>query len=365
MQSLRSDADKDPVEGSPLEEVGTPALVVDLDRFEANVAAAADLTRGTGTVLRPHVKAHRTPGLALRQLGPEAPGVTCATVGEAEAMVDAGIDDVLLANEFVNSALLARIARLAGRARMTVAVDSHDGVVALASAAAAAGTTVGALVDLEVGLERCGVPDAPAARDLATAVARERGLRFAGLMGYEGRFPTPDPDRSATRRAYDLLAEAKETLEGAGLPVETVSSAGTSTLLEAVAHPVVTEAQAGTYAFMEPDLLGLGLPFRPALRVLASVISRSGTRVVLGAGKKSFSCDRGLPVMETEGVQVLGTHEEHTVLHWEGDPPDLGSSVALIPSHVPLTFNLHDMVWLARGDRIEDRLPISARGRSG
>jgi len=151
--------------------------------------------------------------------------------------------------------------------------------------------------------------------------------------------------------------------EDAGIGVNSVSSAGTSTLREAVADPVVTEVQAGTYALMEPDLGVLDLPFRPALRVEAGGREPRPGRVVLAAGKKSFSCDRGLPVVEA-ARQVIAVNEEHTVLEWEGSLPALGSRVTIVPSHVPLTFNLHDAVWLCRGDEVVDRLPIAARGRS-
>src|SRR5207253_7860420 len=137
-----------------------------------------------------------------------------------------------------------------------------------------------------------------------------------------------------------LLAEAKAAVEDAGVAVALVTSAGTSTLREAVADPVVTEVQAGTYAFMEPDLAVLDLPFRPALRVEAVVVSRAPKRVVLAAGKKSYSSDRGLPVVGA-ARQVTAVNEEHTVLEWEGSLPELGSRVSIVPSHVPLTFNLH------------------------
>jgi D-serine deaminase-like pyridoxal phosphate-dependent protein len=341
----------------------TPALLVDLDRFEANVGAAAGMVRGTGTHLRPHAKTHRTPGLALRQLGPEAPGVTCATVGEAEVMVDAGVTDVLVANELVVPAQLERVAVLARTARVSVAVDSWGGLEAMSAAAGSAETTLGAVVDVDVGLGRCGVADAGAARALSLAVVAERHLRFDGLMGYEGRFADPAGPRDRVSAAYALLAEAKAGVEDGGIAVELVTSAGTSTLRDAVADPVVTEVQAGTYAFMEPDLAVLDLPFRPALRVEAVVVSRAPGRVVLAAGKKSFSCDRGLPVVDA-ARQVIAVNEEHTLLEWEGSLPALGSRVTIVPSHVPLTFNLHDAVWLCRGDEVVDRLPIAARGRS-
>src|SRR5215475_4908802 len=215
----------------------SPVLVVDMGAFEANVAAAERWCHGTAKRIRPHVKAHRTPVLALRQLTPGTSGLTCATVGEAEAMVDAGAGDVLVANEVVDPGKLGRLAALARRAAVGTAIDAPEAAEALGAAARAAGSTVAVLVDIDVGLGRCGVPGPAEAVKLGTVAGQTPGLRRAGL------------------------------------PVDTVSSAGTSTLREALADPVITEIQAGTYALMEADLDGLGLPFGRALSVVATVIS--------------------------------------------------------------------------------------------
>jgi D-serine deaminase-like pyridoxal phosphate-dependent protein len=152
-------------------------------------------------------------------------------------------------------------------------------------------------------------------------------------------------------------------LEQAGFEVRTVSTGGTSTLREALASSTATEIQAGTYALWEPDLDGLGLPFRQAVTVRATVISRGRGHVVLDAGRKSIGSDYGEPVPLGPGL-VTGFHEEHTVLAWEGPMPEIGSTVVLRPRHVRTTFNLHDRVWLADGDEIVDRFPVAARGRS-
>jgi len=341
----------------------SPALVVDLAAFEANVAAADELFRGSAKRLRPHVKTHRTPALARRQLTAATAGLTCATVGEAEEMVAAGAGDVLLANELIQPGKLARLAALARRARVTAAVDSAEGVLALGQAARAA--EVGVLVDVDVGLGRCGVADPDAAVELGRLVARTPGLRLAGIMGYEGRLRADRADRArAVSLAYRRLAETRAAFDRAGLEAGTVSSAGTSTLAEALADPTVTEIQAGTYALMETDLDGLGLPFTPACSVVATVISRSGDRAVLDVGRKSIACDYGPPAPLAAGTTVESIHEEHTTLRCGGAPPALGERVALRPGHVRLTFNLHDVVWLACGDGSYERAAVSARGRS-
>jgi D-serine deaminase-like pyridoxal phosphate-dependent protein len=348
-----------------LEDLPSPALIVDLDAFEGNNAAAAGLLRGSGTCLRPHVKTHRTPGLAVRQLGPHTQGVTCATVGEAEAMVEAGIDDVFLANEIISPDKAGRLARLARDAQVALAVDSQPGVDVIAAAAGCAAATVGVLVDVDVGLARCGVRGPDQAVELGRAVASTPRLRLEGIMGYEGRLRAANPERGQrVGQATARLAAVREAFAAAGLAAKVVSSAGTSTFLQAVADPAITEIQAGTYALMEADLQGLGLPFVPALTVSATVISRAPGRVVLDAGRKSISCDYGPPDPLPPDATLTAINEEHTTLQWDGPLPELGTRVELRPRHVRLTFNLHDDVWLARGGKVVDRLPVAARGRS-
>jgi D-serine deaminase-like pyridoxal phosphate-dependent protein len=343
----------------------SPALVVDLAAFEANVAAADGLLRGSSKRLRPHVKTHRTPALARRQLTAATVGITCATVGEAEEMVAAGVDDVLVANEVVRPDKLARLAALAGQARVAVVVDSAMGALALGGAARAVAAEMRVLIDVDVGLGRCGVAGPGEAVELARLVERTPGLRLAGIMGYEGRLRAGRADRAeAISRAYQQLARTKEAFEHAGLEVGAVSSAGTSTLVEALADPTITEIQAGTYVLMETDLDGLQLPFSPAYSVVATVISRSGDRAVLDVGRKSIACDYGPPAPLLAGAALESIHEEHTTLRFDAAPPALGERIALRPGHVRLTFNLHDFVWLECHDGSYERAHVRARGRS-
>ena len=343
----------------------TPALVVDLDIFEANVAAMAQMLVGTGKTLRPHVKTHRTPEFARRQLGGPAVGITCATVGEAEAMVEAGIDDVLVANEVVEPGKLARLASLARRARIAVAVDDREPVAALSRAASQVGATVDVLIDVDVLLHRCGVGSAEEAVALAGAVARSPGLRLRGIMGYEGRVRLGEEDRAGKiARAYALMAEVVTALRGAGFPVEVVSGAGTSTLREALADPTITEVQAGVYALMEPELLNLGLPFRCAFAIRGTVISRHPGRIVLDIGRRSVGMEYGPPLPIGFTVTDLAISDEHTRIAMSDPLPALGSRLDMVPGQIRTTFNLHDEVWVSRGGRLIDRWPISARGSS-
>jgi D-serine deaminase-like pyridoxal phosphate-dependent protein len=345
--------------------LSTPALVVDLDVFEANVAAMEAMLAGTGTTVRPHVKTHRTPELARRQLGGSAIGVTCATVGEAEAMVEAGIDDVLLANEIVDPRKIARLVALTDRARVAVAADAAEPVASLAEEAARMGATIEVLIDVDVLLHRCGVETVDNAIELARAIERGPNLRLRGIMGYEGRLRPGEADRlGRIARAYGKLAEVRDALVGAGFPVEVVSAAGTSTLAEAVADPVITELQAGVYALMEPELLVPDSPFRCAVAIRGTVISSHPDRVVLDIGRRVVGMEYGPPVPVGFSAVRIAISDEHATIEQPDPFPGLGDVCDLWPGQIRTTFNLHDQVWVARGGQLVDRWPVTARGSS-
>jgi D-threonine aldolase len=345
--------------------LSTPALVVDLDIFESNIAAMTSLLEGTGKTVRPHVKTHRTPELARRQLGGVAVGVTCATVGEAEAMVDAGIDDVFVANEVVDRRKIARLVALARRARVAVAADDAQPVLDLSQAAARVGATIDVMIDVDIQLHRCGVESPAAALDLARAIDRSAGLRLRGLMGYEGRLRIGDTDRATKiASAYTRLAEARQVLLDDGFPVDVVSAAGTSTLREAIADPVITEIQAGVYSLMEPQLIGPTLPFRCAAAIRGTVISRHRDRIVLDVGRRVVGMEYGPPVPIGFVARRIAISDEHATIEMDDPLPALGTECDLAPGQIRTTFNLHDDVWVTRGGRIVDRWPISARGSS-
>ncbi len=345
--------------------LSTPALIVDLDVFESNVGAMNELLRGTGKTVRPHVKTHRTPELARRQLGEHAVGVTCATVGEAEVMVAAGILDVLIANEVVDEAKLARVAELAHIAQVVISADDPAPVEALSRAAVRAGVTVGVLVDVDVLLHRCGVVSVPEALALARVIEALPGVRLAGVMGYEGRVRLNTERREARiAGAYSFLHEVHDALVGAGHQVEVVSTAGTSTIREALADPYVTEVQAGVYALMESELLVMDLPFHCAVTVRGTVISRHPNHFVADVGRRVVGVEYGPPIPVGIEATSVALSDEHATVTMTGDPPTLGSHVDFIPGQIRTTFNLHDHVWVSRGGEIVDYWPVSARGAS-
>lgn len=348
-------------------DVPTPALLVDVAAMTRNIERMVRYFAQRPSKLRPHFKAHKTPEIARRQLAAGACiGLTCATVAEAEVAAPL-VGDLLIANEIVDDDHCARVARLASRSTVTVAVDSETGVTRLAGAAAAAGTTVGVLVDVNVGQNRCGTAPGESAVVLARLVAAMAGLRLRGVMGYEGHLqPVRDrPEREArAREAMGELCATAELVRAAGLPCDVVSGGGSGTYDISGDVPGVTEIQAGSYVLMDTDYAAVGLPFEPALSVVGTIVSRSGDRVVADCGHKALTTDHGLPLVKgVAGARVTALNDEHAVLHMPvARELVVGDRVELLPSHVDPTMNLHDACYAVDEDGSIDVWPILARG---
>jgi D-serine deaminase-like pyridoxal phosphate-dependent protein len=272
---------------------------------------------------------------------------------------------VLIANEVVGAAKLARIVELAHRATVAIAADDPEPVEALSRAAAPAGVTVGVLIDVDVLLHRCGVSSIPEAIALARTIESAPGVRLVGVMGYEGRVRLGAEQRDERiAGAYRTLSKTCAALLEAGFPVEVVSAAGTSTLREAIADPSITEIQAGVYALMEPELLAMELPFRCAVTVRGTVISRHPGRFVADVGRRAVGVEYGPPAPVGVEATDVAMSDEHATVTVAGPPPPLSSQVDFIPGQIRTTFNLHDRVWVSRGGEIIDCWPVSARGGS-
>jgi D-serine deaminase-like pyridoxal phosphate-dependent protein len=357
------------VKPATLADVPTPALIVDLAALDRNIARMARFFADGACRLRPHVKAHKTPAIARRQIAAgSCAGLTCATLREAEA-VAAFCDDILIANEIVTADKVSRAAVLASASRrVTVAVDSVEGVEALASAADAAGVTLGVLVDVNVGQMRCGVLPGEPALALASRVSNTRGLELRGVMGYEGHVqPVRDrAERTAqAQRAMASLVETAAQMRAAGLPCDIVSAGGTGTYDISGRVAGVTEIQAGSYALMDTDYGDVGVPFEQAFFVLGTIVSRpAADRCVADAGHKSTTKDHALPrVHGVDGAVVTSLNDEHaTIAIPPGSTIRIGDRVRLVPSHTDPTMNLHDALYVFEGERVVDVWPIAARG---
>ncbi len=327
-------------------DLSTPALLIDADALDFNLATMAAVHPGSR--LRPHVKAHKCTSLAAAQYAQGHHSFTCATPREVLGMAAANLgDDLLLANETLDPARLAAMAKAQDNALITVAVDSNETL----DAAAAAGLKY-VLIDVNVGLPRCGCLPGEAGH-LADR-ARDRGLVVRGVMGYEGHLMAM-ADRTAQRAR---VAEAMEKLMVASLLVggEIISAGGTDTY---DLHDQVNEIQAGTYALMDTYYGGRGHPFQQACFVLATVISANDEWAVADAGTKTQGMDHGNPAIEGSVVRFLS--DEH-VTFVPPTRPALGDRVKLIPAHIDPTMTMHEAAFVVRGDEVIDRWPIDLRG---
>ncbi len=357
-----------PLPGTPLEEIDTPALVVDLDAAENNIKTLQRWCDENDVAARPHVKTHKSPYWALKQVEAGAIGVCAAKVGEAEAMVAGGVQDVLVANQIVGPVKIPRLVALAHRARIGVAVDHPENVKDLSRAASKEGVEIGVLVDVNVKIDRTGVEPGEPTVELVRKVADSPGLRFDGIMGYEGHVsPKDQAETNAVELWIGKLEAAIIAVEEAGYPVRVVSGAGTSTYRASGSHERVTEVQCGTYVFMDGAYGPESPEFTNALTVIAQVMSRPVPhRAVLDIGLKSMSVDSGLPqVMSRPGAAIEKLAEEHGILslHGQARNLDVGDRVSLLPMHGDTTINLHSHYFCVRKGILEDVVPITARGR--
>jgi D-serine deaminase-like pyridoxal phosphate-dependent protein len=357
--------------GMPLADADTPALILDLDAFERNLATMAEVARGLR--LRPHAKSHKCPEIAKRQVAAGAVGVCCQKVSEAEALVDGGVGDVLIANEVVGRAKLARIATLAKRARLSVCVDDAENARDLDAAARAAGVRLDVLVEVDVGAQRCGVAPGAPALGLARVVSGCENLRFAGLQAYQGaaqHLRSIGERRAAIAQAIEKARATRDLIEDEGLDCEVVTGAGTGSFLFEQASGVYTELQPGSYVFMDADYgrnSWEGFPrFEQSLYVWTTVMSTPAPgRAVVDAGLKAHSVDSGMPlVVGRPGVEYVKASDEHGVLKVAAGAraPALGAKLRLIPGHCDPTVNLYDWLVAVRGERVEALWPVAARG---
>jgi D-serine deaminase-like pyridoxal phosphate-dependent protein len=346
------------------DDLETPALIVDLDVMEANLERMAAFFRKIPAKLRPHFKNHKCPDLAWRQLDAGAIGITCATVREAECLVHHGVRSVLLANEIVDAGKIRRFVDLARRAEAIVCIDDEKIAAELAREARNRHTQVSVLVDVDTGLHRCGVPPGEPAIRLACAAAG-LGLRFRGLMGYEGHVlrKPPGPEKEeAVAAAMAPLIETKACLERNGMPVEIVSVGGTGTYSLSGRYPGVTEIQAGSYLFMDTDYQQCCADFTPALTLLTTVISKTeAERVVTDAGLKALSCERGVPaVKDLPGLKTRRLTAEHGIIDLvdPSAPVQVGDRIEMWVHYSDATVNLHERIYGIRGGLVEEVLRV-------
>lgn len=356
--------------GDYKDQLDTPVLLIDLDIMESNIAKMADYFSKVKANLRPHTKTHKTPILAHKQINAGAIGVTCAKLGEAEIMVSSGINDILIANEVISEKKILKLAGLARHADIMVAVDDPSNVENLSNAMQMMKAKLRILVEVNTGMNRCGVLPGKPALELARIVSRSKNLIFSGLMGYEGHTVTiPDFDerKRETEKSLALLIETKELIEKEGIEVEILSGGGTGTYNITGEYPGITEVQAGSYIFMDTYYRNVLQDFDCALTILTTVISRPDSNtVIVDAGLKSVTKELGIPeVKNIDGAKLVSLSEEHGKIDMSESNVNLkpGDKIELIPSHCCTTINLHDQFYGIRNDRLEAIWHIAGRGK--
>ncbi|CAH2399449.1 D-TA family PLP-dependent enzyme [Mesorhizobium ventifaucium] len=349
-----------------IDDLDTPAILIDVDRAEANIARAQAHADRHGLKLRPHIKTHKLPYWAKKQIAAGAVGITCQKIGEAEVMADAGLTDIFLPYNILGRAKLERLKALHGRVTVSVTSDSMETLAGLAATFTDPGQPLQVLVECDTGMGRCGVQSASEAVALAREIDKARGLAFGGLMTY------PAAGRAAEAEAW--LADARQALAASGLACQRISSGGTPDMWRASEASVVTEYRPGTYIYLDRYQVakGVGSLDDCALTVLSTVVSHpTSTRAILDAGSKALSSDTlGLPdfgeLLGVPGATVTGLSEEHGNVTLSGDAKlRIGERVRIVPDHCCVVSNLFDEVHLIAGERVLETLPVAARGRMG
>ena len=363
-----------------INELDTPALIVDLDTLRHNIDDMAAFAAEHNIRLRPHAKTHKTPQIGQMQLAAGAIGLTVAKLSEAEVFIEAGCRELLVAYPLVGAAKHGRLIELCRRASITTLVDHIDIAEGLSRTMSAASLELAVMVEVDTGLGRCGVAPGKPARDLALALARLPNLRFVGLLTHEGHAQLaggPDVVRSTGISAGEMMVETAELIRRSGLEVPIISVGLTATAKITATVEGVTETRPGIYVFYDRSeaLHQVVPPERCAARVLATVATRpAAERIILDAGTKALTSDRagisppvaghGLVIDHPDWVIDRLSEEHGAVIIPADDPVRIGDRVQIIPNHICPVVNLFDEMQVTRGDQVIDQWAVAARGKS-
>jgi D-serine deaminase-like pyridoxal phosphate-dependent protein len=353
-------------------QLDTPALLIDLDAFEANIADVMEVVKKQQIAWRPHAKCHKSAGVGKKLVAAGAIGLTCAKLGEAEVFAAAGIRDLLIANMLVGPAKVARLVELRKIADPIVCFDDLAQAEPISAAMAAAGLKVRAILEVDIGLSRVGVQPGEPMLKLAQAVAKLPGIEFVGVMGYEGHLLLIEDQAEKElriREALGVLAAQRQVLEQAGLRCEIVSCGGTGSFAYCSTQTGITEIQCGGAIFMDPFYRNRCQvkDFRYSLSVLCTIVSRpTPERAVIDAGRKSMNMELHLPVvLGRDDVQVVSLSAEHGTLKLAPSAQGLkiGDRLELVPGYGDLSILLHERFYACRGEQVEAVIPVEGRGK--
>ena len=349
-----------------IEDLDTPVPVIDLDKVEQNIHKLQSYLDKHGITSRPHIKTHKLPALAYKQLEAGGVGITCQKISEAAVMAAAGIKDILITYNIMGQAKIEPLAQLARQTDLSIAIDNEVALETIAKAAKLAEQSIKILVEFESGNNRVGVQTPQDALALAQKIQAQDWLEFAGLMTY------PCGEQAGT-----FIAEAKQVFEDAGVDIKTVSAGGTPGMWHVHEVEGVTELRAGTYIYNDRNIVGSGAASLEdcALHVHATVVSRpTDDRAVIDAGSKTLSSDLVKPdygkgyglVLEYPDAVIYKLNEEHGIIDLSAcaEKPQIGEVIRIVPNHVCVVTNLHDEVVMHRNGVVESVLPVWARGKT-
>lgn len=350
-------------------EIETPALILDMGAAERNITKMATFFQGKDCKLRPHIKTHKLPLLAHKQIDAGAIGITCAKIDEADLFLQSGIKSVLIANEIVSAAKIRRLVNLAKYGELIVCVDDFENAATISEAASSVGVKMNVLVEINAGINRCGVAPGVPTLEFVRRISSLNSICFRGLMGYEGGLFIDDPVEKAQvcRESNARLVDTAELVRADGFPVEIVTAGGTNTCWKTGTYPGITDIQVGSYVTMDTHNRKYGIDFEQAISILATVVSRPEEgRAVTDAGKKALSVDAGLPEVVQPGVILSNLNEEHGHVRIEeaGSKLRIGDKLEIIPSHGCTTIPLYDRYYVIRNDYVESIAEIRCRQTS-
>jgi D-serine deaminase-like pyridoxal phosphate-dependent protein len=352
--------------GRRREELVTPALVLDIDAAQRNIdQMASELRRLGQATIRPHYKTHKSPDLARRQVQAGAGGLSMATVWEAAVLASDGFDDLFVVNTVAHPDKIRLLAELARDRRILVAVDEAENAAAHSAAAVSAGSTLGIFVEVDTGMNRCGVDTAEEALALASQVAELPGLRFEGITGYEGHCTlTPEEDlrHEKQQKAMMLFTGVADLLETNGIACPIRSAGGIATWQWTATYPGITEIQAGSYVVMDNFHRRMVPGFEHSLTIQASVISRRSKQVIVDVGNKSVADPYNVTIVGHD-LPVFRSDEEHGIFSAPGGSVlKVGDCVSLVPGYSPSTVNCYDAFHVVQDDTVADIWPVIPRG---
>lgn len=350
-----------------IDQIETPALLLDLDKMKKNISQMSKILENSKAKLRPHFKTTKTLEVVKLQLENGAKGVTCSKISEAQVLVDAGIKDILIANQIVQPSKIERLTQMAKQTHLIVCVDNAENIKQISQAAQKQNSTIFMYIELEVGMKRCGVETKEQFLELAKLIESLPNISFEGIQAYAGQLSHEadiEKKKTEVEKTITFVKSVKEYLEENGIAVKEVSGSSSCTSMYKAASNLYTEIQAGSYIYMDAALKPCNLPFESSLFVLTTVISKNHDRIVIDCGAKSLGLDQVYPIFLGFESNQVSLSEEHFSIYGNSIKQTLNDKVMLIPGHCCTTVNIYDKLYLIQNDEVIAECKIAGREKS-